>query len=86
VPRGGVDVFLAGIAGRGFTDDYWSRILRPLEPRVVVASHFDDFFRPAEAETGLSLNVGLSRFPDEIAGVSRDFEVAAMRPFETLRG
>jgi L-ascorbate metabolism protein UlaG (beta-lactamase superfamily) len=29
----GVDVFLAGVAGRGFTERYWQRILSLLEPR-----------------------------------------------------
>jgi L-ascorbate metabolism protein UlaG (beta-lactamase superfamily) len=86
VPRGGVDVFLAGIAGRTFTRDYWSRILPKLEPRVVVASHFDDFFRPVEGEQGLSLNVGVHRLPDEIGAVSDDFAVAALRPLQTYRG
>ncbi len=42
---GDLDVFLAGIAGRSFTRDYWARILPRLQPRTVVASHFDDFFR-----------------------------------------
>ena len=32
----GVDVFLAGVAGRSFTPDYWSRVLGRLEPDVVV--------------------------------------------------
>jgi hypothetical protein len=26
VPTSGVDIFLAGIAGRSFTEDYWARI------------------------------------------------------------
>ncbi|MDO9355855.1 MAG: MBL fold metallo-hydrolase [Solirubrobacteraceae bacterium] len=86
VPRGGVDVFLAGIAGRTFTRDYWSRILPRLEPRVVVASHFDDFFRPVEGEQGLSLNVGVRHLPDEVGAVSDEFAVAALRPLETYRG
>lgn len=76
----GVDVFLAGIAGRSFTEDYWPRIIRALEPRTIVASHFDDFFRPATAPMGFSLNVNLAAFPDEIAAVSRDVGVAAMTP------
>ena len=42
----GVDFFLAGIAGRGFTARYAERILGALEPRVVVPHHYDDFFRP----------------------------------------
>jgi hypothetical protein len=78
VPRGGVDFFLAGIAGRSFTPDYWARILPALEPRVVVASHFDDFFRQFDAPLGFSLNVNLTALPEEIHAVSRDFDVRAM--------
>jgi L-ascorbate metabolism protein UlaG (beta-lactamase superfamily) len=77
----GVDVFLAGIAGRRFTDDYWRRVLAALEPRVVLASHFDDFFRPLDRPAGFSLNVNLAAFPEEVAAVSRDFAVGALRPF-----
>ena len=66
-----VDVFLAGIAGRSFTDSYWQRILRALQPRVVVASHFDDFFRTLEQPAGFSLNVNLAAFPEEIAAVTQ---------------
>jgi L-ascorbate metabolism protein UlaG (beta-lactamase superfamily) len=77
----GVDVFLAGIAGRRFTDKYWTRILGRLEPRVVVASHFDDFFRPLARPAGFSLNVNLAAFPEEISAVSHDFAAAALRPF-----
>jgi L-ascorbate metabolism protein UlaG (beta-lactamase superfamily) len=78
VPTGGVDVFLAGIAGRSFTPDYWSRILPRLQPKTIVASHFDDFFRAADAPIGFSTNVNLAALPDEIGTVSRDFSVAAM--------
>jgi L-ascorbate metabolism protein UlaG (beta-lactamase superfamily) len=77
----GVDVFLAGIAGRRFTNDYWARILGALQPRVVVASHFDDFFRPLDTPPGFSLNVNLAAFPEEVGTVSSDFTTAALRPF-----
>lgn len=80
VPRGGVDIFLAGIAGRSFTKEYWRRILRPLQPTMVVANHFDDFFRPLDAPLGFSTNVNLAALPDEIHEVSRDIEVAALDP------
>jgi len=80
VPRGGVDVFLAGIAGRSFTEDYWARILRRLQPSVVLASHFDDFFRPLAEPMGFSTNVNLAGLPDEIGAVSRDIAVAALEP------
>jgi L-ascorbate metabolism protein UlaG (beta-lactamase superfamily) len=80
VPTGGVDIFLAGIAGRSFTDAYWTRILRRLEPSVVLANHFDDFFRPLDAPLGFSTNVNLAGLPDEIDAVSRDIEVAVLEP------
>lgn len=86
VPGGGVDIFLAGVAGRRFTRDYWSRILRRLEPRLIVASHFDDFFRPIEAPAGFSANVNLSALPEEIGKVSRDFRLVAPRVMQVLRG
>jgi len=80
-----VDVFLAGIAGRRFTDRYWQRVLGALQPRVVLASHFDDFFRPLDRPAGFSLNVNLAAFPEEIETVSRDFAVSAPAPFVTYR-
>ncbi len=76
----GVDFFLAGVAGRGFTKDYWKRILRRLEPRTVIPTHYDDFFRPLSEPMGFTLNVNLARVPGEIAAVSRDFAVAALPP------
>jgi L-ascorbate metabolism protein UlaG (beta-lactamase superfamily) len=81
----GVDIFLAGIAGRRFTKEYWSRVLTALQPRVVVASHFDDFFRPIDAPAGFSLNVNLAAFPDEISAVSKDFSTMALRPFAPIK-
>jgi L-ascorbate metabolism protein UlaG (beta-lactamase superfamily) len=80
----GVDVFLAGIAGRSFTRDYWARILPRLQPRTIVASHFDDFFRPIDAAMGFSTNVNLAAVPDEVAAVSHDFEVATLSPMEPV--
>jgi L-ascorbate metabolism protein UlaG (beta-lactamase superfamily) len=85
VPTGGVDVFLAGIAGRSFTEAYWPRILRRLQPKVVAASHFDDFFRPLDAPLGFSTNVNLAGLPDEIHEVSRQIEVAALEPIAAAR-
>jgi len=86
IRRRGVDIFLAGIAGRRFTHDYWSRILTRLEPKMVVASHFDDFFRPLDAPLGFSANVNLAAFPDEIRKVSSDFTVATLEPQRVVGG
>jgi L-ascorbate metabolism protein UlaG (beta-lactamase superfamily) len=74
----GVDFFLAGVAGRGFSRDYWRRILTLLEPRTVIPTHYDDFFRPLDAKMGFTTNVNLAQVPDEVRAVSADFEVAAL--------
>jgi L-ascorbate metabolism protein UlaG (beta-lactamase superfamily) len=74
----GVDVFLAGIAGRNFTSRYWQRILPRLDPRVVVPTHYDNFFRPLGRPLEFVSNVQLSELPDEIGSVSRDIEIAAL--------
>ena len=74
----GVDVFLAGVAGRSFTRDYWQRIRPLLEPKAVVPTHYDNFFRPLGAEMEFVANVQLCELPEEIAAASRDFEVAAL--------
>lgn len=74
----GVDVFLAGVAGRGFTEDYWKRILPRLDPKVVVPTHYDNFFRPLGQQMEFVSNVQLSALPDEIGAVSADAKVAAL--------
>jgi L-ascorbate metabolism protein UlaG (beta-lactamase superfamily) len=74
----GVDVFLAGVAGRSFTREYWQRILPLLDPRAVVPTHYDNFFRPLGGEMEFVANVQLARLPEEIGAVSRDAKVAAL--------
>jgi L-ascorbate metabolism protein UlaG (beta-lactamase superfamily) len=74
----GVDVFLAGVAGRGFTKSYWQRILRRLEPAAIVPTHYDDFFAPLSAPLGFTTNVNLVRHVGEVRAVSADFTVAAL--------
>jgi L-ascorbate metabolism protein UlaG (beta-lactamase superfamily) len=74
----GVDVFLAGVAGRGFTRNYWSRILRRLEPQTIVPTHYDDFFKPLADPLDFVRGVKLGEVPDEVRAVSADFTVAAL--------
>jgi L-ascorbate metabolism protein UlaG (beta-lactamase superfamily) len=82
----GVDYFLCGIAGRGFSDHYLERVLGRLEPRVVVPHHYDDFFRPLDAPLALSFNVDLAGCVDEIRRVSSDFEVRTLEPLAPIAG
>lgn len=73
-----VDLFLAGVAGRSFSDRYWERILTRLRPRAVVPTHYDDFFRPLGEAMEFVIGVELAALPEEIAAVSREIEVAAL--------
>jgi len=86
VPRGGVDVFLSGVAGREFTAGYWGRILRPLDPGQVVVCHHDDFFRPLDAPLAFAPNVRLANVREEIAAVGRDVVVSALPRFDCPGG
>jgi L-ascorbate metabolism protein UlaG (beta-lactamase superfamily) len=74
----GVDFFLAGVAGRSFTDDYWRRVLTKLQPGAVIPTHYDNFFRPLGERLEFVANVQLAALPEEIAAVSREIEIAAL--------
>lgn len=73
-----VDVFLAGVAGRNFTEDYWRRIIPRLDPKVVVPTHYDNFFRPLGQRLEFVSDVRLSALPEEIWTISRDVRIAAL--------
>ena len=73
-----VDILLAGISGRRFTPGYFARIIRAVEPKLIVPTHYDNFFRPLEAEPRFSFNVNLTGFADEVHAASRDV------PMQTL--
>jgi L-ascorbate metabolism protein UlaG (beta-lactamase superfamily) len=78
LPNEPVDVFLAGIAGRSVTPRYWARVLPRLDPRVVVPTHYDDFFKPLGERLRFVSRVRLEAVPDEIHAVSRDATLAAV--------
>ena len=75
---GPVDIFLAGIAGRAVTPRYWERILPRLDPRVVVPTHYDNFFAPLGRRLSFVSRVKLAQVPAEVAAVSRDALVVAL--------
>jgi L-ascorbate metabolism protein UlaG (beta-lactamase superfamily) len=77
--RDPVDVFLAGVAGRRVTPRYWERVLPRLDPRIVVPTHYDNFFAPLGTEQTFLRGANLGAVPDEVAAVAGDAEVAALR-------
>jgi L-ascorbate metabolism protein UlaG (beta-lactamase superfamily) len=75
---GAVDVFLAGVAGRSVTPRYWERILPKLDPRVVVPTHYDNFFSPLGRPQDFVRRVQLADVPREVRQVTRDAQVLAL--------
>ena len=73
-----IDIFLCGISGRRFTEDYAGRILRKLSPKVIVPTHYDDFFRPLGAPTKFSFNVNLTGFADEVHAATREPQIRTL--------
>jgi len=73
-----VDIFLCGISGRRFTPNYIARIVKALAPKTIVPTHYDNFFRPLEAQAEFSFNVNLTGFADEVRRASRDVPMHAL--------
>jgi L-ascorbate metabolism protein UlaG (beta-lactamase superfamily) len=84
--RDPVDVFLAGVAGREVTPRYWERVLPRLDPRILVPTHYDNFFAPLGREAQLLRRVNLDSVPEEVAAVSADATVAALPRVDDLPG
>jgi L-ascorbate metabolism protein UlaG (beta-lactamase superfamily) len=81
-----VDVFLAGIAGREVTPHYWERVLPRLDPRMIVPTHYDDFFAPLGGPERFVRKVDLAGLSGEIAAASSDATVAALRRVDSTEG
>ena len=60
------------------TPHYWRRILPRLDPRVVVPTHYDNFFAPLDKPLSLVRRVDLAGLPDEIRAVSSATTLAAV--------
>lgn len=78
LPGEPVDYFLAGVAGRNVTPRFWQRILPKLDPKVVVPTHYDNFFKPLGEQQSMVASVKFEQLPDEIGEVSRDARLAAL--------
>lgn len=77
---GPVDVLLTCIAGRAYTPRFVERTMRTFRPTTVVPHHFDDFFRPADAPMGLSLNVNVAGFVDDLTAFDRHVGLRTLTP------
>jgi L-ascorbate metabolism protein UlaG (beta-lactamase superfamily) len=66
------------VTGRQVTPHYWERILPRLDPRLIVPTHYDDFFAPLGRGLSFVRSVKLAEVPGEVAAVAGDATVAAL--------
>lgn len=78
LPSEPVDYFLAGVAGRSFTKNYWRRILPKLDPATIIPTHYDNFFKPLGSELAPVAKAKLDELPEEIESVSASARIAAL--------
>jgi len=82
---GPVDLLLCCIAGRSMTRHFESRMLSTFRPSTVVPHHLDDFFRPIDEPLGLSFNISVARFVDDVLAVDPALDLATLVPMRPLR-
>lgn len=78
------DVLLVGLAGRQGTRDYLGRLVRALEPSLVVPTHHDAFFRPLADGLRLLPGIDLEGFASEAHALAPRAEVFLPLYDETL--
>lgn len=78
LPSERVDFFLAGVAGRFVTRNYWARILAKLDPQTIIPTHYDNFFKPLDQPLTPVAKAKLDELPEEIAAVSASATIAAL--------
>lgn len=87
------DVLLACLAGRKGTQNYVSRLISALSPKLVVPTHHDAFFAPLERGLHLLPGIDLEGFVSEVftrvpdvAVITPDYEEPICVPPEDARG
>jgi L-ascorbate metabolism protein UlaG (beta-lactamase superfamily) len=81
-----VDIFLCGIAGRGFSERYLARAIGRLRPSLVIPHHHDDFGRPLTRAMAPSFGVDLCRAVDELRELAPGLRVATLTPLAPVGG
>lgn len=73
-----IDVLLLGISGRQATPDFIARVLDRLVPRVVVPTHYDNFFRPADRRMRVLPSIDFEGFVEEVHDANPDIEIVTL--------
>jgi L-ascorbate metabolism protein UlaG (beta-lactamase superfamily) len=87
------DVLIAGLAGRRGTENYVARLVRALQPKLVVPTHHDAFFAPMERGLHLLPGIDVDGFVSEVSlhapeatVITPDYEEPICVPAKDARG
>jgi L-ascorbate metabolism protein UlaG (beta-lactamase superfamily) len=87
------DVLIAGLAGRKGTERYMARLVRALDPKLVIPTHHDAFFAPLEEGVHLLPGIDLEGFVSEVfsltpraAVITPEYEEPICVPARDARG
>ncbi len=80
IPKTRVDLLLVCIAARFATKDFEQRMLRAIQPQVVMPMHYDNFFRAAGKTMKLLPRTQFGRFVDSVGSFSKEMTVHTL-PF-----
>ena len=84
LPVRNVDTLFFTVAGWTKGRDVPERVMSRLSPKRIALGHWDDFFRPLDAELRALPALGLPRLLDRFAAASRDTQVGTLPLLEEV--
>lgn len=81
---GPVHTLFLGLAGRKGTPDFLCRITGPLQPRVIIGHHFDNFFLPLRKGMKFNQGVNLPGFIEDAKQACPDARIILPAFFDTI--
>jgi L-ascorbate metabolism protein UlaG (beta-lactamase superfamily) len=81
---GPVQVLMPGLAGRKGTPDFLCRMTAPIQPRVIIGHHFDNFFLPWSKGMKFNHGVNLQGFIEDAKQACPDARILLPTFFDTM--
>lgn len=77
-PPKDIDLLLLCVAGWQSSERFPERVARALDPKAVLLSHWDNFFRPLDQPAVVLPAMGVQKLSDRLTKVARDAKVGAV--------
>lgn len=77
-PPKDIDLLLLCVAGWQSSASFPERVARALDPKAVLLSHWDNFFRPLDRPAVLLPAMGVQKLADRLTSIARDARVGAV--------